>query len=89
MAADNFSKRGEWNVDQEILGVGRVPWGKMLGTVEERLERSSVFTPTLCRVDDGPPDRMDSSRLVGNGVCPDVAAKAFVTLYGQLVDAPQ
>ena len=36
----------------------------------------------LCETVDS---RTDELRLLGNGVDPDVAAKAFVTLYGRLV----
>jgi len=42
--------------------------------------------PEISRVDDGTPDRMVQHRLVGNGVVPAVAARAFITLARRLAD---
>lgn len=40
--------------------------------------------PEIPRVDDGTPDRVVQHRLVGNGVVPAVAARAFLTLAERL-----
>jgi hypothetical protein len=37
----------------------------------------------LCKAVD---NRTDELRSIGNGVDPDVAAKAFITLYRRLID---
>ena len=43
--------------------------------------------PRILRVVDGCPERVDRIRLLGNGVVPQTAAKAWITLTGELNDS--
>jgi len=44
--------------------------------------------PNVGRVVDGCADRVDRIRLLGNGVVPQTAAKAWVTLDDELTSTP-
>ena len=49
---------------------------------KNRHQRETV--PAICGVDYAPSDWVDRMRLLGNGVVPATAHKAFVTLYNEL-----
>jgi hypothetical protein len=43
--------------------------------------------PNFCRVVDGIADRVDRIRMLGNGIVPQTAAKAWLTLQQQIEDS--
>ena len=47
---------------------------------ERRIDASWPTEPSMGRVVDGCPDRVDRIRLLGNAVVPKTAAKAWITL---------
>lgn len=62
------------NAHEGRLGSEPEPWDPIEGRPE----------PVLRGVDDGPPDRVDRIRSIGNGVVPLVVAHAFRTLAARL-----
>lgn len=95
---DPTEPRLEGSTGEGSTGEGSNGTGRPREVLTERCQRSTE--PTLGRDSHGSPDwvdytklcqtmdsRIDELRLLGNGVDPDVVAKAFVTLYGRLMGA--
>ena len=61
-------------------------WPDRPDKLQQNREISTRHKPVFCREIDGCADRVDRIRLLGNGVVPQTAAKAWITLNNQIKD---
>lgn len=78
--ADSLRERGQLSIEREQSA-------KQMSGSESKTWRAWRGWPTqpgVCRSNDGAPNRVDRLRLLGNGVVPATAEKAFRTLFNEL-----
>lgn len=63
---------------------GKYNWPARTGEVRKNWENPRTIEPKLGGTINGCPDRVDRLRLLGNGVVPQTAAKAFTTLIKEV-----
>ena len=72
-------------LDDSVRGRHRTPDEEVRARGDGAIDAGWQAEPGLGRAAHGPASRVDRLRLLGNGVVPAVAAKAFATLYQQLI----
>lgn len=78
--AHNSSKRRTRIRTDEVPGVEILQGVEVFGGIAEFGIRSSVYTPKLCRADDGIPDRLDRTKALGNCVVPQQFYSVFASI---------
>lgn len=84
LAADNRQERIQRIINKKISGQFGIPWRENVRGFEDFMQRSSIYSPKLCRGGNGMADYVDRIAAIGNGQIPVVAANAFVLLMERL-----
>ena len=75
---------GAYGNFRRLLSLPRNLWPSRPSEDQHSWEASRTLKPSLGRTTDGCPDRVDRLRLLGNGVCPQTSAKAWIVLNEQI-----
>lgn len=67
-----WKEREQGGFLEPIPRIGELSWGKNCRSVEEIIDVASVYTPALCRANDGISNRVDRTAALGNAVIPQI-----------------
>lgn len=65
-------ERIKGSVEQAVSTIAGLSWGENCGSIEEIQGIAAVYTPSLCRANDGIPNRVDRLGCLGNSVVPQI-----------------